>query len=549
MTNDRTVLIAGAGPTGLTAACALLRQGVDVTVVDRRSGPATAPKAIVMWSGALEVFDRLDVAAPLAERALPLSGASYWSRGRKVAAVAFGGLPNTRFPGPLCVPQPVTEELLYERLTQLGGTVRWNTTVLTVTADDSSATVTLDEGEGEGEGAESTLRARWLIAADGMHSTVRGALGVPFEGDTYPRDFLLGDVVLDAAGGSPLPEAEAQYHLTPDGVLVVVALPKGGHRVFFDQPAGTRTDRPDTAELQQLLDERGPGRWRIGESWWTSRFQVHTRVAGAFRHGAVFLAGDAAHVHSPAGGQGLNTGVQDGYDIGWKLAAVCRGADESLLDSYQAERRPAAVRAVRNADRQTKLWLVRNPVVRALRDTLLRRLSKSGALERRIIPELAQIDLDLTASPAVDAVPGGDGVTPGRRMSDTVLTPVRGALAATLHGYLAAGRHAVVVLDDGTAAERCAKAAEQARASFAPGAVDVLLVTAGQAPDAASYDVAIAATAATATERRPAQAVYVRPDGMVGARLVLDGSRAIGELLARVPESADAQAGDTPGRR
>ncbi|MDT0320057.1 FAD-dependent monooxygenase [Streptomyces millisiae] len=537
MTEDRTVLVAGAGPTGLTAACTLLRQGVDVTVVDRRSGPATAPKAIVTWSGALEVLDRVGVAEQVAERALPLAGASYWSRGRKVAAVTFGGLPNTRFPGPLSVPQPVIEELLYERLTQLGGTVRWNTTVRSVTAGGDFAEVTLDEADG----AETTLRARWLIAADGMHSTVRGALGMPFEGDTYPRDFLLGDVVLDAAGGAPLPEAEAQYHLTPDGVLVVVALPKGGHRVFFDQPAGTRTDRPTTAELQQLLDERGPGKWRIGESWWTSRFQVHARVAGAFRQGAVFLAGDAAHVHSPAGGQGLNTGVQDGYDIGWKLAAVCRGADESLLDAYEAERRPTAVRAVRNADRQTKLWMVRNPLLRGLRDTLLRRLSKSGALERRLIPEIAQIDLDLTASPAVDAAPGGAGVTPGRRMPDLVLTPVRGTRSATLHGYLSAGRHAVVVFDDG--AGTAAEAAEQARARFDREAVDVLLVASGGVPGAATHDVA------TTHETRPAQAVYVRPDGVVGAALVLDGSRSFGELLARVPESADAPAGDAQGRR
>ncbi|TDC23175.1 oxygenase [Streptomyces sp. 8K308] len=543
MTEDRTVLIAGAGPTGLTAACTLLRQGVDVTVVDRRSGPATAPKAIVTWSGALEVLDRVGVAERVAERALPLSGASYWSRGRKVAAVTFGGLPNTRFPGPLSVPQPVIEELLYERLTQLGGTVRWQTTVRSVTSvggdGQEGAEVTLDEHEG----GETTVRARWLIAADGMHSTVRGELGVPFEGDTYPRDFLLGDVVLDAAGGAPLPEAEAQYHLTPDGVLVVVALPKGGHRVFFDQPAGTRTDRPTTEELQRLLDERGPGRWKIGESWWTSRFQVHARVAGAFRHGAVFLAGDAAHVHSPAGGQGLNTGVQDGYDIGWKLAAVCRGADESLLDSFEAERRPTAVRAVRNADRQTRLWMVRNPVVRALRDTLLRRLSRSGALERRLIPEIAQIDLDLKESPAVARDPAGDGITPGRRIPDTVLTPVHGARAATLHGYLANGRHAVVVFDDGTAGGRAAEAAEQARTRFDREAVDVLLVTSGGVPGAAGYDVA------TASERRTAQAVYVRPDGYVGARLPLDGARSLGELLVRVPESADTPAGDAKGRR
>ncbi|MEV1007062.1 FAD-dependent monooxygenase [Streptomyces sp. NPDC049881] len=545
---DHTVLIVGAGPTGLTAACALLRHGVPVHVVDRRRGPATAPKALVLWSGALEVLDRLEVATPLAERALPLAGASYWSRGRKVAGVRFGGLSNTRFPGPLCVPQPVTEELLYARLTQLGGAVSWNTEVSSVTQEADTVTALLRDADGQ----ESATTASWLIAADGMHSTVRGTLGVDFEGATYPRDFLLGDVVLDPAGGAELPDREAQYHLTPEGVLVVVSLPEGGHRVFFDQPAGTRSDRPEKPELQQLLDARGPGRWRISEVWWSSRFQVHTKVAAAFRSGRVFLAGDAAHVHSPAGGQGLNTGVQDGYDIGWKLAAAIRSGSTAPLDSYQEERRPAAVRAVRNADRQTKLWLVRNPLVRRLRDTLLRRLSKSGALERRIIPELAQVDLDHSASPAVQQSSApADGVRAGRRVPDLPLTPVHGTKAATLHTYLAAGKHAVVVLDDGRPATQAARAAEEARRATHPELSDVLLVrtgptdtpTAGNAP---AYD--LASTPAGTTARTP-QAVYVRPDGTVGARVPLDGPGRVAELLAHLPVLAPAPSGDLPGQR
>ncbi|MFI6121483.1 FAD-dependent oxidoreductase [Streptomyces sp. NPDC051064] len=229
------VLIVGAGPTGLTAACTLLRHGVKVRVVDRRHGPTGAPKALILWSGALEVLDRLETAVAIGERSLPLSGASYWSRGRRIAGLGFGALRGTRFPGPLCVPQPVTEELLYERLIQLGGAVEWSTEAESVTVAAEEATVVL-KGPG---GNPSTARARWLIAADGAHSKVRAVLGIPFEGSTYARDFLLGDGLLKAEGPTRLPAAEAQYHLTPDGVLVVVALPEGGHRVFFDLPAGS----------------------------------------------------------------------------------------------------------------------------------------------------------------------------------------------------------------------------------------------------------------------------------------------------------------------
>ncbi|MFF4061496.1 FAD-dependent monooxygenase [Streptomyces sp. NPDC001668] len=528
------VLIVGAGPTGLTAACTLLRHGVKVRVVDRRRGPTGAPKALILWSGALEVLDRLETAVAIGERSLPLSGASYWSRGRRIAGLGFGALSGTRFPGPLCVPQPVTEELLYERLLQLGGAVEWSTEAESVTVETAEATVVL-RGPG---GDRSTARSRWLIAADGAHSKVREELGIPFEGSTYARDFLLGDGLLKTTGRTPLPPAEAQYHLTPDGVLVVVALPEGGHRIFFDLPAGSGEGPPDDAELQKLLDARGPGGWTLTSTAWTSRFRVHTKVAATFRSGPVFLAGDAAHCHSPAGGQGLNTGVQDGYDLGWKLAAVCAGADPALLDSYEAERRPSAVRAVGNADRQTKLWLLRSAVSRFLRDTLLRRLSASGALEKRLVPELAQIDLDLTGSPIVWGT-AADGVRPGRRVPDTALSMVYGREADSLHDYVAAGRHTVVVLGVSGTDTVAARAAETAAARHADGngnSFDVLLIRPTDRGDTVRVPTALPAhDVAAGRYGSTTQALYVRPDGVVGARVPLDRPGRITELLARIP--------------
>lgn len=527
------VLIVGAGPTGLTAACTLLRHGVKVRVVDRRHGPTGAPKALILWSGALEVLDRLETAVAIGERSLPLSGASYWSRGRRIAGLGFGALSGTRFPGPLCVPQPVTEELLYERLIQLGGTVEWSTEAESVTVAAEEATVEL-KGPG---GDRGTAQARWLIAADGAHSKVREGLGIPFEGSTYARDFLLGDGLLEAEGPTRLPAAEAQYHLTPDGVLVVVALPEGGHRVFFDLPAGSgeAPGRRRAPEAARRPRSRG---WTLTSTAWTSRFRVHTKVAAAFRSGPVFLAGDAAHCHSPAGGQGLNTGVQDGYDLGWKLAAVCAGAQPGLLDSYEAERRPSAVRAVGNADRQTKLWLLRSTVSRFLRDTLLRRLSASGALEKRLVPELAQVDLDLTASPIVSGTPS-DGVRPGRRVPDTALSMVYGREADSLHGYVASGRHTVVVLGvsgTDTAAVRAAETAARRHAGTASSNVDVLLIRPTDRGDTFSVPSALPAhDVAAGRYGTTTQALYVRPDGVVGARVPLDHPGRIAELLARIP--------------
>ncbi|MBU6533331.1 FAD-dependent monooxygenase [Streptomyces mayonensis] len=545
------VLVVGAGPTGLTAACALWDLGVPCRVVDRRPGPGTAPKGLVLWSGALECLLRIGVSRRLTGSALPLAGASYWSRGRRTGAVRFGGLENTAFPGPLCVPQPVTERALHERLTELGGTVEWDTEVVSVTVDRGgsaeSATVCLRSPDGE-----QTVTVPWLVGADGARSLVRDSVGIPFEGHTFDRTFLIGDGRLAGAGA----EAEVQHHITPDGVLVIVPQPDG-HRVFFDTEPDGRTDPPSTELLQRLLDERGPGGLRLEAVRWSSRFRVHAKVAPRFREGPVLLAGDAVHAHTTAGGQGLNTGVQDGYDVGWKLAAVVRGCDQDLLDSYEAERRPASVRAVGNGDQQTRMWLLRNPAARALRDTVMRVLSGAGLLEKKVLPVLAQIDLDHSASPAVADLEGAAAapraLRPGRRAPDLPLTSVRAGAETSLHTLLAAGRHTLLVYGGDDAGRRAARAWAEAGARGAGDTVRVLWIRPegpdrGELPAAgAGFDIVGARTdtwAGTGVGARagagagpkalagPAWCAYVRPDGVVAARSGPDG---LGTLLARVP--------------
>ncbi|MFD9119539.1 FAD-dependent monooxygenase [Streptomyces bottropensis] len=528
-------LVVGAGPTGLSAACAMWDLGVPCRVVDRRPGPGIAPKGLVLWSGALECLARLGVAEKLTGTALPLAGASYWSNGRRIAGARFGTLTNTAFPGPLCVPQPVTERALLDRLTELGGTVEWDTEVTAVTVHrggpEESVTVALSAA-----GGEESVTVPWLVAADGARSLVRDSVGIPFEGHTFDRTFLIGDGRLEGASA----EAEVQHHITPDGVLVIVPQPDG-HRVFFDTEPDERTEPPSEQLLQRLLDERGPGGLRLHGTWWTSRFRVHAKVAPRFREGPVLLAGDAVHAHTTAGGQGLNTGVQDGYDVGWKLASVVRGGDPALLDSYEAERRPASVRAVANGDQQTRMWLLRNPVARLLRNTVMRVLSATGLLERKVIPLLAQLDLDHSGSPAVtvsDAVAGAPRMLrPGRRAPDAALTPVRGTAAATLHDHLAAGRHTLLVHGAGAAGAVAARAAAAVRERGADDIAQVLWIRPADTADAqvphGEGELIVAREQGdTLGGAGSPWIAYVRPDGVVAARSApagLDG------LLARLP--------------
>jgi 2-polyprenyl-6-methoxyphenol hydroxylase-like FAD-dependent oxidoreductase len=524
------VLVVGAGPTGLATACTLLSAGVRCRVVDQRRGPSTAPKALVLWSGCLEVLQRLGAAGDVAEQALPLRGASYWSAGRRIGSMAFGGLARTAFPRPLCLPQPAVERVLADRLAGLGGAVEWGVELIDARVGADGALTRLRHPDGR----EEQAAAAWLVGADGTRSRTRSELGLAFEGSTYDRTFLLGDGIV--RGG---PDAEAQYHLTPDGVLVMVPLPGGGHRVFFDTVPDVRQAPPDTAELQALLDARGPGGLVLETVWWSSRFQVSTRVASGFRSGRGFLAGDAAHCHSPAGGQGLNTGVQDGYDLGWKLATVVRGGPADLLDSYEAERRVVALDVVRIADRQTRLWLLRSAPARRMRDVTLRTLSRRGVLERCVVPQLAQHDLRLRSSPAVGDLPGASAapraVRLGRRCPDAAVEPVSGTSATTLHEHLAAGRHVLVLA--GTGAPLAAWAARAVAERGVSDVVDVLHLlpapgrraTVGE-PDAASYAVARAGDDLLGAARP--WLAYVRPDGVVGAR---GGPAGLDSLLDRLP--------------
>ncbi|NYI08232.1 FAD-dependent monooxygenase [Allostreptomyces psammosilenae] len=580
--DDTQVLIVGAGPTGLITACTLLAHGVSVRIVDRRPGPDDSPRATVLWSGAMECLLRVGVSEEVADAALPLAGASYWSRRKRVGEMRFGRLEGTAFPGPLCVPQPVTERALHARLTALGGRVEWQAEAIGVTvrgsgAEDGSVIVALRRSDRPVERAT----ARWLIGADGIDSFVRGSVGIAFEGDDGDRELIVADGVV----AGPVPLDEAQYHLTPAGILALLPLPDGGHRILADVPVGegvegaaaagagrtaeaggaagaggaaagpgaaegpeedARSAPPGEELVQRLLTERGPGRLRLRGAWWSHRLRVHGKVARTFRSGPVLLVGDAAHAHTPAGGQGINTGLQDGFDLGWKLAAVLRGCDPALLDSYESERRSAAVQALRHAEQQARAWQLKNPITRAVRDAAMQSFSRTGILERQMLPQLAQLELDHSGSPAVADLQGAwvlpRAVRLGWRVPDTGLIPLHGTKATSLHRYLSAGRHALLAVGEDAAGGLAARAAEALRGRGVEDLVDVLWIrpegttSADEEDTGAEVGCDIAVVNGTPAESEVYQGgpwlVYVRPDGVVAGRASVAG---VLGLLERLP--------------
>lgn len=365
------MLIVGAGPTGLTLATALVAQGVRTTVIDRLAAGANTSRAAVVHARTLEVLEPLGVAQALVARGIRAQRFTIRDRDRDrvLVPIGFEGLP-TPYPYALMISQAVTEGVLCEHLARLGGQVQRPRTLVGLTQDPARAVALLDDG--------SQVSARFVVGADGMHSAVREHAGIAFSGASYGESFVLADVRLSGA----VPSDEVILYFSPAGMVVVAPLPGGVHRIVAT--VAEAPDQPDAAFVQALLDTRGPQRERalVHEVLWGSRFRVHHRIADAYRASRVVLAGDAAHVHSPAGGQGMNAGIVDAMSLADALVAALAG-DTGALDAYGALRRPVAEQIVALADRLTRMATTR-PSLRGLRNLLLSTVARLPAVRRQL---------------------------------------------------------------------------------------------------------------------------------------------------------------------
>jgi 2-polyprenyl-6-methoxyphenol hydroxylase-like FAD-dependent oxidoreductase len=360
------VLVVGCGPVGLATAIALAMRGVPVRCVDRAARPSPLSKALLVWPRTLEVIRSLcGEGSGITDRSMPVSAFRYYSSARQVARIGFAR--RTR---PVILPQPDVEWLLGDALRRAGVTAEWGTTLTGLTQHDDGVTARLSK-----DGMAETTDFSYVVGCDGASSTVRGLIDVEFEGSTYPNTFLLADAMVDG----PVQHDAVHYYCSPRGVLVMIGLPGGRFRVFTSAWPDFRPEDSTLDTMQAMTEERGPGGLRLYDPAWITGFSLHARRASRYQVGRVFLAGDAAHAHSPAGGQGLNTGVTDAHNLGWKLALAWHGqARESLLGSYEPERRQVAAAVLRQGDLQMRAWLVCGPVKVAARDVAVRAASAAG---------------------------------------------------------------------------------------------------------------------------------------------------------------------------
>ena len=385
---DPSVLVVGAGPTGLVLALALARQGVRCRIIDRSAGPGAASRAMVVQARTLELYAQLGIADAVVAEGIRMSGVHLRSGTDDVATLDLRdmGAGLSPYPFVLSYPQDDHERLLTRHLAAAGIEVEWNTTLQTFASGERDVSATLVR-----QGATERLRVAWLCGCDGAHSTVRRALGLDFPGGTYDQAFYVADVDTDHAA-----EPWLVGNLGDRGITLMMPVRSTGmHRLIGTIPEPLLSRNDLTFEDVRATAEQLMGVRVTGVNWF-STYRVHHRVAAHFRRGRAFIAGDAGHIHSPAGGQGMNTGIGDAVNLAWKLAAVVQGrAPTALLDTYESERIAFARKLVESTDRAFRALVDRGRASSVLRTWLMPHvvpaLTGLARVRRTIFNTLSQI--------------------------------------------------------------------------------------------------------------------------------------------------------------
>jgi 2-polyprenyl-6-methoxyphenol hydroxylase-like FAD-dependent oxidoreductase len=390
------VLIVGAGPVGLTLAAECRRHGVSFRIIDKAAGHSEHSKALVVWSGTLEHLAALGLAEDFLQAARPVRKMVMRDMGHLVAEIPFTEGLDSLYASPIVTPQSTTEQLLLTHLHKAGVEVERNIECVDLHSDADGVTCNLQGLNGTAE----TITVGWVAGCDGARSVARHKLQVDFAGVTEEAGFILADAKV--ANGTA---ADSIVLSTgPHGTVIIFPVKSGIWRFFALREHSDDRSQPTLEEVQRHVDNAGLSDLRLFDPEWLSYFAVNERVASRNRVGRIFLLGDASHIHSPAGGQGMNTGMQDAFNLGWKLKLLTsgRGDAESIAESYFAERHPVAEKVVRETSRLLHFGIMSQPVVRAAKKIILPIFAELEPFRKRASFELSGLGLSYAAGPLIE---------------------------------------------------------------------------------------------------------------------------------------------------
>jgi 2-polyprenyl-6-methoxyphenol hydroxylase-like FAD-dependent oxidoreductase len=398
-------------------AAELTSYGVSVRIVDKAAQRTDKSKALVLWSRTLELLNRLNPglgADAFVNAGMNLSAANIVAGDRLIGRISLTEL-QSPYPYALMLPQSDTERLLETYLNKLGVKVERQVEAIGFTQSENEVTTTLRHPDG----SEEILQTEWLAGCDGAHSTVRHTLGMEFRGTTMQTDWVLADIHMT---GLRFPDSELATFWHEDGVLGIFPITSGRYRVIGDMGRSEDAHPPDPTleQIQTLVNRRGPGGLTVSDPVWLAGFRINERKVADYRNKRVFLAGDAAHVHSPAGGQGMNTGMQDAFNLSWKLALVCKDVcrEESLLGSYSPERSAIGDQVLAAAGRLTAVAVMKNHTAQKLRNLLGGFLLGLAPVRRFMANQFSELTIRYAHSPLNgSAARRHAGPSPGERVS------------------------------------------------------------------------------------------------------------------------------------
>jgi 2-polyprenyl-6-methoxyphenol hydroxylase-like FAD-dependent oxidoreductase len=405
---DTEVLIIGAGPVGLFLANECARRNLRWRLIEERSSQSEHSKALAIFPRTLEIFDMAGIVAPFLERANRVTKVAVMIRDRTLAHMKFEPH-DSPYSFVAMVPQDVTERLLVDELRRKGGNVEYETKFISAEQDDYGVNVTIEH-----RGESNEIRAAVAVGCDGAHSAVRHQLNLPFEGAEYKGSFLLADVETNDA----LPANEMQLCPSEFGPVAIFPMSATRRRVVATI-GNTEGDAPSLDLVRDILAQRAPTSIEARVLHWSSYFGIHHRQVGRLREGRIFIAGDAAHIHSPFGGQGMNTGLHDVWNLVWKLDLFLKGqGNQELLDSYSSERLPVIKNVIETTDLLTKVMGTPNKLAQVLRDAVIPMVSRLAPFQHAFVQRLSELGIAYQGSPIIEG--------PGKRYFDDSLRGGKG---------------------------------------------------------------------------------------------------------------------------